>query len=75
MGNRQTQAPQIVGQAKETYDKLPSRLRTDIDDWLEDRPNQVLYGRYDVMAAWLEWNGIIGYDYDIMAIFHAMETK
>ncbi len=65
--------PQIIGQAREAYEKLPSRMRTDIDDWLEDRPHKVLYGKFEVMEAWLEWNGILGYDQDFRDLFEALK--
>lgn len=65
--------PQMIGQAKETYDQLPSRMRMDIDDWLEDRPTKVLYGRFEVLDAWLEWNGILGYDQDFRDLFDALK--
>jgi hypothetical protein len=55
------------------YDKLPSRMRTDIDDWLEDRPHVALYGKYEVLNAWLEWNGILGYDEDFRTLIQAMK--
>jgi hypothetical protein len=66
-------SPQMVGQAKEAYDRLPPRMQVDIDDFLEDRPAKVLYGKFDVMEAWLEWNGILGYDGDFRDLFHAMK--
>lgn len=66
-------ANQIIGQAREVYDKLPSRMRTDIDDWLEDRPRVALYGKFEVLNAWLEWNGILGYDEDFRTLFEALK--
>lgn len=65
--------PQIIGQALETYEKLPQRMKTDIDDWLEDRPHKVLYGKFEILEAWLEWNGILGYDEDFRALFEALK--
>lgn len=66
-------APQIIGQAQEAYDKLPLRMRMDINEWLEDRPHKVLYGKFEVMEAWLEWNGILGYDQDFRDLFEALK--
>lgn len=73
MTNVRSTRPQIIGQAKETYDKLPPRMRMDIDDWLEDRPTKVLYGRFEILDAWLEWNGILGYDQDFRDLFEALK--
>lgn len=72
MSNAPSTRPQIVGQAQEAYDKLPRMMKVDVDDWLEDRPSKVLYGKFDVMEAWLEWNGILGYDEQFRAMFEAM---
>lgn len=69
----QSTRPQIIGQAKETYDKLPLRHRLDVDEYLEDRPHKVLYGKFEVMEAWLEWNGILGYDQDFRTLFEALK--
>lgn len=63
---------QVLGPAKVVYDKLPVRLRLDVDDWLEDRPNKILYDKNDVLDAWLEWNGILGYGEDFRELFKAM---
>lgn len=63
----------IVGPAAEVFNKLPSVMQADITDWLEDRHNKVLYGKGDVLDAWLEWNGIIGYGDDIRKLFEAMK--
>jgi len=68
-----TKAPQILGPAAEVYAKLPARMRVDIDDWLEDRPNKVLYDKNDILDAWLEWNGILGYDQDFRDLFEALK--
>jgi hypothetical protein len=73
MSNAPSTRPQIVGQAQEAYDKLPQRMKADIDDWLEDRQHKVLYGKFEVMEAWLEWNGILGYDEDFRQLFYAMQ--
>lgn len=62
----------ILGPAGVVYDRLPSRMKNDIDDWLEDRPNKVLYDKNDVLDAWLEWNGIIGFDEDFRELFKAL---
>lgn len=64
---------QILGPALEMYNKLSPRMRIDIDDWLEDRPNKFLYDKGDVLDAWLEWNGIIGYGTDFRELFIAMQ--
>lgn len=63
----------IVGPAAEVFNKLPSVMQADIIDWLEDRNYRVLYGKGDVLDAWLEWNGIIGYGDDILKLFEAMK--
>ena len=36
--------PQIIGQAKEAYDKLPKVMQYTVDDYLEEYPHKVLYG-------------------------------
>jgi len=72
MSNAPSTRPQIIGQAKEAYDKLPRMMQVDIQDYLEDRQTKVLYSKFDVMEAWLEWNGILGYDDQFRAMFHAM---
>ena len=66
-------AQRILGPALEMYNKLPLRMKFDIDDWLEDRCTKVLYDKGDVLDAWLEWNGIIGYGEDIRKLFEAMQ--
>ena len=63
----------IVGPAKEAYDKLPQRMKNDIDEWLEDQHNRVLYDKNDVLDAWLEWNGIIGYGDQMRSMFEALK--
>lgn len=68
-----SKAPQLIGQAKEAYDKLPPRMQHTVDDWLQDRPRQVLYGRFEVLDAWLEYTGIIGYGEDFRRLFEAMK--
>lgn len=64
---------QLLGPAKDVYDKLPKHMQRDIDDWLEDRCTRVLYDKGDVLDAWLEWNGIIGYGQDFRDMFEAMK--
>ena len=66
-------AQRILGPALEVYNKLPPLMKYNIDDWLEDRPNKVLYDKNDVLDAWLEWNGIIGYDQDFRDLFEALK--
>ena len=66
-------APRILGPALEVYNKLPNLMKYDIDDWLEDRPNKQLYDKNDVLDAWLEWNGILGYDQEFRDLFEAMK--
>lgn len=73
MSTTKSTRPQIIGQAKEVYDKLPLRHRLDVDEYLEDRPHKVLYGKFEVMEAWLEWNGILGYDEDFRTLFEALK--
>lgn len=63
----------IIGPAAEVFERLPSRMKTDVEDWLEDRPNKVLYDKNDVLDAWLEWNGIIGFGEDFRQLFDAMK--
>lgn len=65
--------PQIIGQAKEAYDKMPSRMRATVDDWLEDRPHAVLYGKFEVLDAWLDYTGILGYGEDFRELFEALK--
>ncbi len=64
---------QILGPAKEVFDKLPRHMQRDIEDWMEDRFNRTLYDKGDVLDAWLEWNGIIGYGDQMRSMFEAMK--
>lgn len=64
---------QLFGPAKDVYKKLPKHMQRDIDDWLEDRYSRVLCDKGDVLDAWLEWNGIIGYGQDFRDMFEAMK--
>ena len=73
MSNAQSTRPQIIGQAKEAYDKLPKVMQYTIDDWLEAYPHKVLYGKFEVLDAWLDYTGIIGYGEDIRALFKALK--
>ena len=66
-------AQRILGLALEMYNKLPNHMKYDIDDWLEDRCTKVLYDKGDVLDAWLEWNGILGYGEDFRKLFEAMK--
>lgn len=66
-------APRILGPALEMYNKLPPLMKYDIDGWLEDRCTKVLYDKGDVLDAWLEWNGILGYGEDFRKLFEAMK--
>ena len=65
-------AQRILGPALEMYNKLPL-MKYDIDDWLEDRCTKVLYDKGEVLDAWLEWNGILGYGEDFRKLFEAMK--
>lgn len=53
---------QIIGEALGAYHKLPRQMQIDIEDFLEDRQHKILCTKNDVMDAWLELNGILGYD-------------
>ena len=66
-------AQRILGLALEMYNKLPNLMKYDIDDWLEDRCTKVLYDKGDVLDAWLEWNGILGYGEEFRKLFEAMK--
>ena len=66
-------AQRILGPALEVYNKLPPLMKYNIDNWLDDRPNKVLYDKNDVLDAWLEWNGILGYGEDFRKLFEAMK--
>lgn len=65
--------PQIIGQAKEVYDKLPKLMQYTVDDYLEENPHEVLYSKFEVLDAWLEYTGIIKYCEDIRNLFEAMK--
>ena len=73
MSNAQSTRLQIIGPAKEAYDKLPKVMQHTVDDYLEDRPHAVLYGKFEVLDAWLEYTGIIGYGEDIRKLFEALK--
>ena len=64
---------QIIGEALGAYHKLPRQMQIDIEDFLEDRQHKILCTKNDVMDAWLEWNGILGYDQDFRDLFKAMQ--
>ena len=66
-------AQRILGPALEMYNRLTPLMKYDIDDWLEDRCTKVLYDKGDVLDAWLEWNGILGYGEDFRKLFEAMK--
>ncbi len=73
MSNAQSTRLQIIGAAKEAYDKLPKDMQHTVDDYLEDRPHTVLYGKFEVLDAWLEYTGIIGFGEDIRKLFEALK--
>ena len=66
-------AQRILGPALEMYNILPQLIKCEIDAWLEDRCTKVLYDKDDVLDAWLEWNGILGYGEDFRKLFEAMK--
>lgn len=55
------------------YNKLPRHIQIDIDDALESNQLLKITSASDVLDAWLNWNGIIGFGYNIMDIFNAMK--
>lgn len=71
----QCTTPQIIGEALEIYKKLPPRMADTVDDWLEDRPRAILVSKFEVLDAWLEYTGIIGYGEDFREIFWAYGVK
>jgi hypothetical protein len=66
-------AQRILGPALEMYNKLPKVMQYTVDDYLEDYPHKVLYGKFEVLDAWLEYTGIIGYGEDIRKLFEALK--
>jgi len=50
---------------------LPDRFANDIRENLGDEDAQVIT-RFDAIKAWLEWNGILGYNRTITDLFAAV---
>lgn len=72
MNNELCTNSQIIDEAKVIYDKLPRVLQIEIDEYLEQGTNLVLSTKFDVLTAYLEWEGINGHEDDLMKIFKAM---
>ena len=58
--------------AQRVYDALPDYLKRDIDQFLDDNPRQELYSEADIIEAFLNWNGVIGYSSRITDFFEAV---
>lgn len=58
----------ITGSAIEAFQELRDKFQRDIGFFLEDNPTARLYTRQDVLNAWLQWNGILGFTLDILEI-------
>ena len=53
---------------------LPLRMQKDIKSFLEDNPRFFICSRMDMVDAYLQWNGIIGYTEQIIdAVVAAMK--
>ena len=61
----------ISGEAIEAYQNLRGKFQKDVDDYLRNNLNKRLYTRQDVVNAYLEWNGMIGYTYDVVELVTA----
>jgi hypothetical protein len=58
----------ISGEAIDAYQNLSGKFQKDVDDYLRDNKSKRLYTRQDVVNAYLEWNGIIGYTHDVVEL-------
>ena len=61
----------ISGEAIEAYQNLRGKFQKDVDDYLRNIPSKRLYTRQDVVNAYLEWNGLIGYTHDVVELVTA----
>ena len=61
----------ISGEAIEAYQQLRGKFQKDVDDYLRNNLSKRLYTRQDVVNAYLEWNGIIGYTSDVVELVTA----
>lgn len=58
----------ISGEAIEAYQNLRGKFQKDVDDYLRNNLSKRLYTRQDVVNAYLEWNGMIGYTLDVVEL-------
>lgn len=61
----------ISGEAIEAYQQLRGKFQKDVDDYLRNNLSKRLYTRQDVVNAYLEWNGVIGYTSDVVELVTA----
>lgn len=52
--------------AQQVLGTLPPHIQRDIKSFLEDNPWVDISSRRDLVTAWLTWNGIIGYEDQII---------
>lgn len=62
----------ILARATVLFDKLPTKYRIDIIQFLEWNPAKVIYTEEDLIDAWLCWNGILGYTDTIIELFQSV---
>lgn len=53
---------QITDLMQQVLDSLPTHIQRDIQDFLTENPHVYLMSRRDLVCAWLNWNGIFGYE-------------
>lgn len=56
----------INGPAIDAFQQLDGGLQFAIGEYLTENPTKELYSKDDIVRAWLEWNGIIGFTSDII---------
>lgn len=53
---------QITDLMQHVLDTLPAHIQMDIREFLKENPHVFLTSRRDLVCAWLNWNGIFGYE-------------
>ena len=56
----------MTGKAIHAYNRLTTLQQGDVNAFLLENPGRTLCSEREVIEAWLIWNGIIGYDQDII---------
>lgn len=57
---------QITDLMQLVLDSLPTHIQRDIKEFMKENPHVYLMSRRDLVCAWLNWNGIFGYEDQII---------